>query len=140
MSKKKRRYRSVEVNVCISDFDDDAIIDAVILRGLVSDVTTAVAEDAGAKPAAMVEPKLIAADAICHLIGKRPERAGADMRKLLESFVPPDVIDAYEAVTAGRTNDAIAFLDRYIEPTKAATATVLPKHAQRVLAKTTEAA
>lgn len=128
MTKKRLRYHhSIEVDVCISDFDDDAIIDAVIIRNLVSEVMAAAAEDVGAKPPEKIEPKTIAADAMTSLICKRQARAALDMRKLLECFVPPDVLDAYEAARDGRTNDAIASLDRYIAPSAAATATELPQ-------------
>lgn len=67
----------------------------------------------------------IARDALWHLIGHRRDQALASLQDLIASYVPREVLDAYELAQADKLSSAICALDRFIEPGPSATATML---------------
>lgn len=100
--------QTVEVEVCLDEFDDDALLAEIQRRGEHSKV------------------KAIAGDVIGHLMARRDVRAGEAMRELLAAFVPPTVLAASEALRNGMHSQAICDLDRFIAPSPAVTAKTLP--------------
>ena len=62
-----------------------------------------------------------ARDALGDLMCRRPGRAMAELRALLQTYgVSPDLLDAYEAILKADGGAAICLIDRFIEPSPAA--------------------
>lgn len=55
-------------------------------------------------------------DAQAALMRRQTERAMVDLQNLIASYVPHDLLEAYDALKDGRVNDAIVRLDDAIEP------------------------
>lgn len=124
------KYISVDVDVSIDDFDDDAIVDAIFERELQAAILKRLAGNKnGEEPESgeSCDPSVLIHDVLSHLLGRRLERAKTAMKRYLEAILPPGIIEAYEAVLAGRVDDAICLLDRVIEPSPAVSAKELPK-------------
>lgn len=58
----------------------------------------------------------VARDLLSHLMSKRQARAEATMRELLTHYLPPQLVDALDAMHAGRSSEAICHVDAYLEP------------------------
>ncbi len=108
----------VETSDIMCDLSDSDLLDEVRKRGL-----TIAVDPAHKRP----EPQESAREAVEHLLGCRTGAALNAMRRLLTCYVPREILDAYEDVHAGNRSTAICLLDRFIEPSEAATATKLPK-------------
>ena len=118
----RKRYvnHSVSIDVDIIEFDDDAIVDACVDRGLVD----AVLKESGRvnKDEKMpTKPRDIAADVLSHLMCKRASVARAEIDRLIAAFVPAEILAAREAIAAGDTSLAICELEHYVSPSLAAT-------------------
>jgi hypothetical protein len=116
--------RSVEVS--LSDFFDDDLIDEVCDRDLVDEV---VAErnrrsNKGIDPSRdKIDTRTLCGDALGDIFRKRPHDARDAVLRAIES-VAPYLGDALLALAEGRTADAICALNAHIEPSPAATATL----------------
>lgn len=126
MAKARHFHRSVSVDVDITEFDDDAIIDEAIRRDLTKDIVRQAAGEPEEKTVE-TDPKQLAGDVLNHLMCRRPERASLALQSLIAMFVPEEIVAAAEAMHAGRMHDVISELDRYIDPSPARTAETLPK-------------
>lgn len=116
-----RRTRCVEVDVDLDDWDDEDILEEAVRRKLVPKPPDKTAKEA------IVDPRALAVEVQDHLNCRRYGTAAVRLRELLGLFVPPQLIAALEALNQNDTLSAICELDRYIEPSPAATATTLAK-------------
>jgi hypothetical protein len=110
----------VEVEVCITEFDDDALIDEVRARGLEAQV---IVKDEGAKP---VDVKQLVGDIQGYLCTKRYDKAYQRMETLMEALLPIELVKANRFMDAQCFSAAVCELDRFLEPSPAAKATQLP--------------
>lgn len=131
MAGKRYVSTSISVDVDLSEFDDDAIVQEAVDRDLAGKVAAVAAGKSidEAEEKSGIDTKAIAGSVMSYLVCKRPHKAAEQMRELLAAFVPPDIVDAADALREGRVADAIGCLDRFIEPSPAATATELPRRA-----------
>jgi len=110
----------VNVEVTLDEFEDDALIEAVVDRELVWD---AVALLTGRTEAPAQDIKELVIDTMQHLMCGRMSKAEATLEAAVAAMLPPQIMPAIVAIREGRRNDAIIDLDNFIKPTPAATAT-----------------
>ena len=110
---------TVEVEVSIDEFDDDALIAEVRSRSLEHKVL-------GEPEVAQNLPEDAAKDVYQWLATHRYDKAREAMRNLLATFLPPQIIAASEAIESGRWMDATCELEDFIWPSPAREATHLP--------------
>lgn len=98
--------RSIEVE--LSDFDDDDIIEEIMDRGLAHKVFAS--EDA---PALLQD---VVKAALADLMANRTASAEAVIQDAIKAYLPPQLWAAWIAIRDGRRNDAICELDDILEP------------------------
>lgn len=110
--------RTVEVEVSLSDFDDDDIVEEIKIRGIEARITQS--EDAP-------DIQDVARLALAELMAHRLPAAEAAIIQAITSYLPPQLWSAWCAVREGRPNDAICELDDLVAPGPSAQAKELPK-------------
>ena len=114
-------YRTVSVEVCLSEFSDEEIIDEVRDRQLEAQVN--LPQGAEAKE---IDVREHAGDVQRLLMTRRHDKATAAMQDLMSNLLPPALVAAFVAMTDGRYAEAICDLDDFMEPSPAVTAKQLP--------------
>lgn len=116
------KSRSISIDVDLGDFDDDDIVGEIIDRDLVAEVLQAAGHVQKEKDAKKpIKSSDIATDALGHLMCRRHATAKADLDRLITTFVPPEVWAAHQALVNGDAALAICELERHINPSPAAT-------------------
>src|SRR5262245_48179174 len=126
-SRRRAMARSyVEIEVCIDEFGDDALIEEIRRRNLQNQVLFGESETNADNFSSPVTLRQVLSDIQNHLICRRYEAAKTDMQKLLEKLAPPYIFIAHEQILRGRYYDAICMLDYAIDPSPAAEVKRLP--------------
>lgn len=112
-----KRTQTVCVDVCLSDFDDDVIVDEVLRRGLAKEVQAAIVEAAGNSMSDSMRAPV--AQAVGYLMARRPADALTAVRTAIAMVLHEEMMLAYEAMLEGRHADALSELDRLLEPSAA---------------------
>lgn len=108
----------IDASEVLDDVTDDELLEEVEARGLTV--------QAKGKPPNGDTSRLVV-DAYEHALGRRRERALAAIQTLIEAYLPPDVLAAYDAARADDWSTAVILLDRVMEPTPAATSADVAK-------------
>jgi len=103
---------SVSIDVDLEEFSDSDLVQEVIDRKLVDDVI-----EASGRRRKVADTRTLVTDAYGDLMSRRTAAAAAELRAAIGALVPADLLDAYEAILAGRRDDAICRLDAYLELT-----------------------
>lgn len=112
-------YEEVEVDISLDDFTDEAILEEAQDRGLVP-------YSGSVEDVCSFAPREDAHDIQRHFMCRRVDKGIAELRMLVEKFVPAQILAALDAAREGNVSAAICELDHFIQPTPAATATTLP--------------
>lgn len=101
------RY-TVDIDPCevLGELDEETIVEHMLTLGYV--VNKASTDGSSIKDAAR--------DVFDELIRRRPERAREAMRSLLKGLIPPEIMEAHEALEAGDVSTAICRIDSFITP------------------------
>jgi len=113
-------YEEVEVEICLDDFTDEAIREEAEERGILACAGTSAASEA------KFDPRTDASDIAQDFMCRRVDRGTEALKDLIGKFVPPQLIAALEFARDGNFSAAVCELDRYVDPSPAATATTLP--------------